>query len=412
MAVEELAIFGGSPAFSEPLHVGRPNLGSREAFRQRTDEMLDRRWLTNDGPLAREFEERIAELTGVNHCVAVSSGTTALEILARATELKGEVIVPSFTFVGTVHAMSWSGLTPRFCDVDPRSHTLDPGRVEELIGPHTAAILGVHLWGRPCDVQELSDLADRHHLRLFFDAAHAFASAHEGRTIGRFGDAEVFSFHATKIVQSGEGGALVTDDPELANRARLLRNFGFRGYDHVVSLGTNGKLSELSAAMGLTSLESLDQFLAANRRNYEQYRSALLELDGLGLSESRKGWNDQYVVLEVDPEAAGLTRDELQRVLWAEGVLARRYFYPGAHAMEPYRTLYPDAGASLPATLRLAEQVLCLPTGSAVDISDVEAVSAIIRSAVLNAEGVHQQLIASEPAIGYSPPPTANKNPP
>jgi dTDP-4-amino-4,6-dideoxygalactose transaminase len=400
LAVEELAIFGGPPAFAEPLHVGRPNLGSREAFRRRTDELLDRRWLTNDGPLAREFEERIAELTGVRHCVAVSSGTTALEILARATELKGEVILPSFTFVGTAHAMVWSGLTPRFCDVDPRSHTLDPGRVEALIGPRTAAILAVHLWGRPCDVQALADIAARHRLKLFFDAAHAFASAHEGRMIGRFGDAEVFSFHATKIVQSGEGGALVTDDPELANRARLLRNFGFRDYDDVAALGTNGKFSELSAAMGLTSLESLDEFLAANRRNYEHYRSGLEGLDGLTLSPSQEGWNHQYVVLEVDPEAAGLTRDELRRVLWAEGVLARRYFYPGAHAMEPYRALYPDAGLALPTTLRLAERVLCLPTGSAVDIGEIDAVCAIIRAAVLNANRIRGYLSAAEPAAG------------
>src|SRR5437588_3765622 len=210
--LEELAVLGGSPAFPEQLHVGRPNVGSSEAFHRRAQEMLERRWLTNDGPFVREFENRVASQAGVEHCVALSSGTKALELLLRAAGLTGEVIVPSFTFVGTAHAVLWTGLTARFCDIDPRTHTLDPIRLEELVGPQTSAIIGVHVWGRPCRVDPLSEIASRHGLRLFFDAAHAFASSHEGRTIGSFGDAEVFSFHATKVVQSCEGGAIVTND--------------------------------------------------------------------------------------------------------------------------------------------------------------------------------------------------------
>jgi dTDP-4-amino-4,6-dideoxygalactose transaminase len=256
--------------------------------------------------------------------------------------------------------------------------------------------VGVHLWGRPCAADALAEIAERNGLRLFFDAAHAFGGTADGRPIGSLGDAEVFSFHATKVVQSAEGGALVTDDAELAERARLLRNFGFRDYDDVIALGTNGKMSELSAAMGLTSLDSLEEVLEANRRNHARYREGLVDLPGVSLLErpGEDDWNHHYVVLEIDPAVAGLTRDELHRLLWAEGVLARRYFYPGAHAMEPYRTLAPDAGDALPATRELVQRVLCLPTGRAVAPVEVDAVCAVIRGGMDQAATLRPHLAA------------------
>lgn len=402
--IEDLALLGGPAAFPGLLHVGRPNVGSRAGFHRRADEMLERRWLTNDGPFVTEFEARIAESTGVRHCVALSSGTKALEILMHSAELKGEVIVPSFTFVGTVHAILWTGLTARFCDIDPATHTLDPNRVEELIGPSTSAIVGVHTWGRPCQIEALAEIATRRGIKLFFDAAHAFASSHKGQMIGSFGDAEVFSFHATKLVQSCEGGALATNDSKLAGRARLLRNFGFRDYDDVITLGTNGKMSEVSAAMGLTSLDCLEEFLAANRRNHDHYCRGLADVPGLTLArhEPQDEWNRHYVVLEVDPGEAGLSRDELHRILWAEGVLARRYFYPGVHAMEPYRTLDPDARLRLPATERLVQRVICLPTGSAIEASDIDALCATIRLAVREAPRLRDLLADRDASLQQS----------
>jgi dTDP-4-amino-4,6-dideoxygalactose transaminase len=391
--VDDFAILGAAPRFVEPLHVGRPNIGNTHAFHDRIKGMLDRRWFTNDGPLVQELEARIGETLGTEHCVAVSSGTTALEILVRAAELQGEVIVPSFTFVGTAHAILWSGLTPRFCDID-ETHTLDPERVRELVRPQTTAILGVHVWGRACRVEALAEVAAENRLKLFFDAAHAFASSHGGRMIGSFGDAEVFSFHATKVVHSFEGGAITTNDARLADRARLLRNFGFRDYDEVVELGTNGKMSEASAAMGLTSLDSLDSFVAANRENYDCYRDRLAGLPGVTLvhDDGKERWNYHYVVLEVDAETAALTRDELYRVLWAEGILARRYFYPGAHSMEPYRTLDPQAGRRLPATNGLVQRVLCLPTGTAVGAREIGEICAIIRAALRQGAELRRRL--------------------
>ena len=255
------------------LHVGCPNIGNRQDLRRRIDDILDRRWLTNGGPYVNEFEQRVAEFIGVKHCIATCNATVALEILIRALGLTGEVIVPSFTFVATVHALQWQGITPVFCDIDPRTHNIDPRKVEELITSRTSGILGVHLWGRPCPIAKLQALANRHGLALLFDAAHAFACKHRGRMIGGFGRAEVLSFHATKFINAGEGGAVVTNDDDLAAQIRLMKNFGFSGFDKVTSIGTNGKMSELSAAMGLTNLESLKKFTRANRSNFEHLRS-------------------------------------------------------------------------------------------------------------------------------------------
>src|SRR5262245_59345547 len=255
-SLDSLALFGGSPLFAEPLHVGRPSFAaSKRQVLARIEQVLDRRFVTNNGPLVQELEAKVAEFLKVEHCVAVVNGTVGLELVARALELRGDVIVPGFTFIATAHAFHWLGLRPVFCDVDRRSHALDPRRLEECLTPATSAVVGVHLWGEPCDVAALQAFADRHRLALLFDAAHAFGCAEAGRMIGGFGCAEVFSFHATKFFQTFEGGAVTTDDGELAKRLRLLRNFGFAGFDTVVDYGTNGKMTELSAAMGLVALE-------------------------------------------------------------------------------------------------------------------------------------------------------------
>ena len=271
-SLSDLAIFGGEPAFLESLHVGRPNVGSRERLLARINDMLDRRWLSNNGPYVQEFEQRVADLVGVKHCIAMCNATVGLEIAIRAAGLTGEVIVPSFTFVATAHALQWQEITPVFCDIDPETHNLDPRRVEEMITPRTSGIIGVHVWGRPCDVDALAGIARRRNLRVLYDAAHAFGCSHRGRMIGGFGDAEVFSFHATKFFNTFEGGAVVTNDDDLAARMRLMKNFGFFGYDNVIYVGTNGKMTEVAAAMGLTGLESLADFVAVNHRNYKHYQ--------------------------------------------------------------------------------------------------------------------------------------------
>lgn len=378
-----LAVLGAAPVFAQPIHVGRPNLGNRAEFLQRIETMLDRRYLTNSGPFEREFERRVAELLGVRHCVAMCNATIALEIAIRALELKGEVIVPSFTFVATAHALQWQQITPVFCDIDPRTHNLDPAKIQARITPRTTGILAVHLWGRPGPIGALQKIADANGLALLFDAAHAFGCRQGDRLIGGFGRAEVLSFHATKFINAGEGGAVVTNDPALAERMQLMKNFGFAGYDNVISIGTNGKMNEISAALGLTHLDCLDAFTETNRAHFRVYEESLAGIPGLSLLKYRaeQSPNYQYVVAEVEERAMGLTRDELIAVLHAEQILARRYFYPGVHRMEPYRSLFPEAGAHLPETEALARRVLVLPTGTGVTSADIAKICAVIGSA-------------------------------
>ena len=279
---------------------------------------------------------------------------------------------------------SGSASRPVFCDVHPRTHTLDPRRVEALITPRTTGLIAVHLWGRACEVDDLSAIANRHRFKLLFDAAHAFCCSYNGRMIGNFGNAEVLSFHATKVLNTFEGGAVVTNDDDLADRLRVTRNLGFRALDDVVCVGTNGKMSEVSAAMGLTGMESIDEFIAVNRRHYEHYQHELGGIPGITLapiSETERS-NFQYVVLDVDEAHTGVSRDDLVRVLHAEKIRARRYFFPGCHRMPPYRDRYPEAGALLPETERLANCVLCLPTGETLTAEDVAAICGIVRLAV------------------------------
>ena len=394
----DLAVLGGRPAFSEPLHVGRPNQGDRQQLLARVNEILDRNWLTNDGPFVTDFEQRLARSLGVAHVVATCNATVALEIAIRALGMTGEVIVPSFTFVATAHALQWQEITPVFADVDPRTHNLDPAQVESLITPRTTGILGVHLWGRPAPVDELGAIAERHGLGLLYDAAHAVGVSSGGTRIGGFGDAEVFSFHATKVLNSFEGGAVATNDDALAEKIRLMRNFGFGGVDSVVHLGTNGKMTEVCAAMGITSLEALGHFVAVNEANHRDYRRAFEEIAGIEVLDQGAGpgerRNFHYVVTELDG-SFGLTRDELCAVLAAEGVLARRYFSPGVHRMEPYRTAMPTVGRRLPHTEALAKRVLVLPNGVAVGREHIDAIAAVVRAAASDPTRVRAALAAS-----------------
>lgn len=392
--VDELAIFGAPPAFADKLHVGRPNVGDRGRLLARISDILDRRWFTNNGFYVQEFERNLAAIVGAKHCIAMCNATVALEIAIRALGLQGEVIVPSFTFIATAHALQWQNLTPVFCDVDFQTHNLDPSRIEELITPRTTGIVGVHLWGRPCNVEALTEIAARHNLKLLFDAAHALGSSARGQMVGGFGQAEIFSFHATKFCNSFEGGAVTTNNDDLAARLRLLKNFGFVGYDQVVAVGTNGKMSEISAAMGLTSLESRDDFIAVNRRHHRQYEAALRYVPGITLlsyDESERN-NYQYIVIELDESVTQINRDQLLELLWAENVIARRYFYPGCHRMEPYRSIYPQAGQMLPVTERLVKRVMQLPTGTSVDSEQIAAICQVVQLAVSQGEAITRRL--------------------
>jgi dTDP-4-amino-4,6-dideoxygalactose transaminase len=371
---------------NDPLHVGCPNIGSREALLGRIGVMLDRRRLSNNGPLVQEFEKRISEFLGVKHVVAMCNATVALEIASRALNLHGEVIVPSYTFIATAHALQWQEITPVFCDMDPATHNIDPTKIERLITPKTTGILGVHVWGRGCDTEAIEEIAAKHKLKVMYDASHGFGCSKGGRMLGSFGECEVFSFHATKFLNCFEGGAVVTNNDDLAEKMRLMRNFGFKGFDTVIYLGVNGKMSEVHAAMGLTNLEAVEDIIAINRRNYEAYRKGLADVAGISVIDYDPAERDnyQYVVIEVDPEVCSRNRDEIVEALHAENVIARKYFWPGCHKMEPYLSLQPNAGLLLPETERIAARVIVLPTGQTVEVETVQRVCGIIRKAATN----------------------------
>ncbi len=383
------AILGGAPAFERTLHVGRPNMPDQQVFLKRMKQILNSGQLTNWGPLVQDFESRVAEISGAKHCIATCNATTGLELAISGLGMSGDVIVPSFTFIATVHALWRQGVRPVFCDIDPVTHCLDVDCVEAAITSRTTGILGVHLWGNSCASPKLRDLAKQHDLKLLFDAAHAFGCQSDQKN-PYLGDAEVYSFHATKCIHAFEGGAIVTNDRDLADRLRLLVNFGFAEEDIVEHLGTNGKMNEASAAMGLTSIEAMDRFFAHNRENYNAFAAGLADVPGINLMSRSTAHKHsyQYIVTEVDPTIVGATRDELVAALRLENVYARRYFYPGCHRMQPYAGLSQRAGLTLPVTEAVAERVMILPTGMAVTSQDVDRLCSRIASIVRQAPAV------------------------
>lgn len=375
------------PPVQNELYVGRPNVGDRGRFMELVNESLDRVWFTNNGPLATEFERKLANFLDVPECVVMVNGTVALEIAIRALGLRDEVIVPSYTFVATAHAVSWQGLKPVFADIDAITHNISPESVLRLISPKTSGIIGVHLWGRPAPIERLQEIADGASVALLFDAAHAFGVKYKGTAIGNLGDAQVFSFHSTKFFNSFEGGAVCTTDTGLAAKMRLMRNFGFQGFDNVIHEGINGKMTEVCAAMGLVNLESISTFVDVNRRNYEQYRTRIAEIPKISLLplDDVEDCNYQYVVIELDDEYAH-GRDELVTTLHSYGVIARRYFWPGVHRMEPYRSLDPNAGLVLKNTETVAARVVVLPTGLGISEKEVDFICDILALWAVEAE--------------------------
>lgn len=360
-----------------PLRVGAPNLGDRARFHRLVDEILDRAWLTNHGPLEQEFEARLREVTRTRHCIPVANATLGLLVALRAVAPEGDVAVPAFTFPAVAHAARFLGHRPVFCDVDPRHH-LDPDDVARRLTPDTAAVVGVHLWGRACDTEALERVAGGR--PVVYDAAPAFGATHRGRPVGAHGRCEVFSFHATKIVTTFEGGAIATDDDGLAERLRLMVNFGFAGRDHVVADGINAKMSEVHAAMGLVSLDLLPRALATNAAHLEHYQARLRDCPGVRLVTAPGEGNGSFVVVEIDSRVARRDRDAVMTFLHERGIDARRYFFPGVHRMEPYRTEHPEC--RLPVTEAICERVLQLPTGLAVTEEQVDEVCRTVESAV------------------------------
>lgn len=387
--VADLALFGATPLFDIPLYVGRPNIYDQDALFRRLREASERLWLTNDGPLLLEMESRFSQFLDVKHCIAVANATLGLQLVARALELKGEVLIPSFTFIGTARAMEWTNLRPRFSDVLISRSTLDPDAVRQAMTPAVSAILGVHLWGLPCEIEQLQSIADEFGIPLFFDAAHALGSVYKGKRIGSFGRAEVFSLHATKAINGLEGGLVTTNDDELAKRIRLGRNYGIADEDVIEGTGINAKMNEFSAAMAISNLEGFDEIVSHNRRLQNAYLKVLNNVQGVELMSAIDSdqHNAHYAILKILPECP-LLRDQLRQILQAENVYSRRYFWPGCHRCPPYNqwTDIPE----LPVTELLANELMQLPTGMQMSASDATAIGRLLEFAVQNAQYIQK----------------------
>jgi dTDP-4-amino-4,6-dideoxygalactose transaminase len=345
---------------SDRIPLVRPRLADPAAAADEIRAVLESGILTS-GPRVRELERRAAAYLGVRNCVAVSSCTAGLMLALRAAEVTGDVVLPSFTFAATAHAVAWNGLRPVFADVDGGTLTLDPGCVERSIGVRTSAILATHLYGTPCHVEALATLADEHGIRLMFDAAHAFGSARGGVKVGGFGDAEVFSLSPTKVMVAGEGGLITTNDDVIAERCRIGRDYGNPGDYDCRFVGLNARMSELHAVVALASLADLDDRIRERNRLAAELRGRLSVVPGVDFpaigAHDRTTYKD-FTIL-VDPEVFGRTADDLHRCLTERGIETKRYYSPPVHRMTAYRD---QSGRTLlPATERASERALTLP---------------------------------------------------
>jgi len=391
--LEDVALFGGPPLFSAPLHVGQLNLPDWPRFEAAFQGIFRRRHFTNHGPLVKTAEEKLAPYLGGKNAVCMANGTLAIMAAVQALGLTGKIIVPAFTFPATVQALTWAGLTPVFCDVDPDTHLITAALASRLIHDDVRAMLGVHLWGRSCDINGLESLAHATGIRLLFDAAHAAGCTYKGKPIGDFGDIAIFSFHATKVLNGVEGGCVTTNSDEIAAKLRTIRNFHSLETFAPVPLRMNAKMSEAQAAMTLLSLEDQPEIIKANKKRYETYRKKL-SLPGIDMiiyDETERN-NYQYVVVGVDSEKSELTRNDLVKLLGAESVLARRYFTPGAHRIQPYRDQFPQYIDSLPVTDMLGERLMQLPSGQAVSVLDINDICSLIAFYLKNASEIKKRI--------------------
>jgi dTDP-4-amino-4,6-dideoxygalactose transaminase len=372
------AILGGSPAFPEGLALVRPMVGDPDALAEELRGILTGGVLTN-GPRVRELERRAAEYLGVRHCVAVASCTSGLMLVLRAADLSGDVVVPSFTFAATVHAVAWNGLRPVFADVDPSTLTLSPEAVRRAVGVRTSAILATHTFGTPCDVEGLTAAAREAGIRLFFDAAHAFGSSRAGVPVGGFGDAEVFSLSPTKVLVAGEGGIVATNDDVLDERCRIGRDYGNPGDYDCLFVGLNARMSELHAALALASLDGLDERVRRRNQLAGLYRETLGPIPGIGFPSVDEAGLSTYkdLTILVEPEDFGMDANTLSGALAEEGVETRRYYAPPVHAMRAYRHLKGTNG-HLPVTDWAAARVVTLPLWSDMTEDQVMRVAAAV----------------------------------
>jgi dTDP-4-amino-4,6-dideoxygalactose transaminase len=391
------AITGGAPAFDQKVNIVRPYLPDPADLQASVTEILTSGMVTK-GKYLRQFEEAVQEHLGVKHAVAVSSCTTGLMLTYKGLGLTGDVVVPSFTFMATVAALIWRGLRPVYADVNPGTTNLDPAAAERAITPNTSAIVAVHNFGNPAEVDALQEVARRHNLKLIFDAAHGFGARYQGTPIGRQGDANVFSLSPTKLLITGEGGIVATNHDDLAEAVRIGREYGNSGAYDSAFAGLNARMPEFNALMGIHSLRMLEAAAESRNETVSIYHERLGRLPGIEFQQVRPGDRNSYkdFSIVIDAGRFGLTRAELQAALTAENVDTRTYYDPPVHQQTAYAGYY--AGQPLPATDWLAANSLSLPVWSHMPVDVTMRICAAIESIYEHAAGVRRALADRQPA--------------
>lgn len=366
----------------ENITVTSPLLPDLEKFHALLKEIWDSKWITNNGSFHKRLEAALAEYLKVPYVSLFTNGTLPLITALQALRVTGEVITTPYSFVATTHSLWWNGIKPVFVDIDPATGNLDPSRIEAAITPKTTAIMPVHVYGKPCDTEAIQAIADKYGLKVIYDAAHAFGVEVNGRSILEAGDMSTLSFHATKVYNTIEGGALVMHDAKTKQRIDYLKNFGFAGETEVVAPGINSKVDEMRAAYGLLNLRQVDDAIAARRKVAVAYREALRGVPGLRFFDDMPGvrHNYSYFPVFIDAEDYGMTRDELYFKMKEAGVLGRRYFYPLISEFSTYRSLPSAAKENLPQAHKMADTVICLPMHHTLSEEDILRVIDLVKN--------------------------------
>ncbi len=365
---------------NKTITVTSPLLPDLEEYYRLLQQVWDSKWITNNGSFHRQLEKALAEYLKVPYVSLFTNGTLPLITALQALRITGEVITTPYSFVATTHALWWNGIKPVFVDIEPSTGNIDPNKIEAAITPKTTAIMPVHVYGKPCDTKAIKDIADKYGLKVIYDAAHAFGVEVNGESILDAGDMSTLSFHATKVYNTVEGGAMVMHDEATKRRIDYLKNFGFAGETTVVAPGINSKMDEMRSAYGLLNLRQVDAAIEARHQVAIQYRKALREVPGITFWDDIPGvkHNYSYFPIFVDAKEYGMTRDELYNKLKGQGVLGRRYFYPLISSFSTYRGLPSATKENLPIATKMAEEVICLPMHHLLTKEDIERILSLI----------------------------------
>lgn len=356
--------------------VTQPSLPPIQEFIPYLEKIWENKWLTNNGPFHQELEKKLAEFLGVKYISLFANGTLALITALQQLRITGEVITTPFSFVATAHSLWWNNIQPIFVDIEPKYLNIDPEKIESAITPHTTAIMPVHVYGNPCNVTRIQEIAQKHNLKVIYDSAHAFGVKLDGGSILNYGDLSVLSFHATKVYNTFEGGAIICNDEMTKLQIDQLKNFGFVNETTIAAPGINSKMNEVQAAFGLLQLKYVDANIKKRRMIAETYRCELENIKGLSFLKDIPNvtHNYSYFPVLIDKDKFGMSRDDLYIKLKTEGVFSRRYFYPLISNLPTYKSLLSASPENLPVANVVAEKVICLPIFDSLSIADVKRV--------------------------------------